>query len=60
MLFFFNDICNIILLLFIVFMILFNVVCLELVLDVYFVRIYENFFLNIFVLIIIGYDNVMG
>lgn len=58
MLFFFND--NIILLLFIVFMILFNVVCLELVLDVYFVRIYENFFLNIFVLIIIGYDNVMG
>lgn len=58
MLFFFND--YIILLLFIVFMILFNVVCLELVLDVYFVRIYENFFLNIFVLIIIGYDNVMG
>lgn len=58
MLFFFND--NIILLLFIIFMILFNEVCLELVLDVYFVRIYENFFLNIFVLIIIGYDNVMG
>lgn len=58
MLFFFND--YIILLLFIVVMILFDVVCLELVLDVYFVRIYENFFLNIFVLIIIGYDNVMG
>lgn len=58
MLFFFND--YIILLLFIVFMILFDLGCLELVLDVYFVRIYENFFLNIFVLIIIGYDNVMG